>query len=214
MYKRTHENLHKELPEASHHSRRKSAICEAITYGHTDCLNDPRLLQNSVATMKPSWTSEINRKFNKRTTSFKPSTQKWDEVSPAVTDKLTDNKLEGLYQMHVEKSKELKYLLQVYAQETTFGGNTYDYCRSKLMSQRHLEKQNLGFLFQNEKSRCQTCNGSSEQREGTKGKGKDNCKSNSVRGDCVRWITDKHDPNKQAKGKERLRSPSPAGSPH
>ena len=50
--------------------------------------------------------------------------------------------------------------------------------------------------------------------EGTKGKGKDNSKSNSVRGDCVRWITDKHDPNKQAKGKVRPRSPSPAGSPH
>ena len=85
-------------------------------------------------------------KVQLRTTTLKLSTQKWDEVLSAVTGRLADNKLEALYQMHVEKSEELKYLLQVYAQETTFGGNTYDYCRLKLMSQRHLEMQNLGFF--------------------------------------------------------------------
>ena len=34
--------------------------------------------------------------------------------------------------MQVEKSEELKYLLHVYAQETTFGDKKYDYCRLKL----------------------------------------------------------------------------------
>ena len=47
--------------------------------------------------------------------------------------------LESLYMMQIEKSEELKYVLQVYAQETTFGGKGYDYCRSKLMAQRLLE---------------------------------------------------------------------------
>ena len=63
-------------------------------------------------------------KVQLRTTTFKPSTQKWDEVLSAVTGRPADNKLEGLFQMHVEKSKEPKYLLQVYAQETTVGGKT------------------------------------------------------------------------------------------
>ena len=41
--------------------------------------------------------------------------------------------------MHVDKSEEMKDLLQVYAQETTFGDKKYDDCKLKLMAQRHLE---------------------------------------------------------------------------
>ena len=43
--------------------------------------------------------------------------------------------------MQVETSEELKYLLQVYAQETTFGDNKDDYCRLKLVAQRHLDQK-------------------------------------------------------------------------
>ena len=57
----------------------------------------------------------------------------------AVTDRLTDSVLESLYL--VEKSEELKYFLQVFAQETTFGDKKYDYCTLKLMFQRHLEQK-------------------------------------------------------------------------
>ena len=56
---------------------------------------------------------------------------KWDEASSAVTGRRTDNMLEALYRMQVEKSEELKYVLQVYAQETTFGDKKYDDCRWK-----------------------------------------------------------------------------------
>ena len=38
---------------------------------------------------------------------------KWDEVLSAVIDRPTDNMLESLYKMQVEKSEELKYLVQV-----------------------------------------------------------------------------------------------------
>ena len=53
----------------------------------------------------------------------------------AVTDRPTDNTLESLYRMQIEKSEELKHVLQVYAQETTFGDKKYDDCRLKLMVQ-------------------------------------------------------------------------------
>ena len=42
--------------------------------------------------------------------------------------------------MEVEKSDELKYLLQFCAQETTCGDKKYDHCSLKLMVQRHLEQ--------------------------------------------------------------------------
>ena len=53
---------------------------------------------------------------------------KWDEVLSAVS------KWEGLYKMQVENSEELKYVLQVYAQETTFADKKSDYCRLKLIA--------------------------------------------------------------------------------
>ena len=53
------------------------------------------------------------------------SDTKWDEVLSAGTDSMSDNILESLYKMQLEKSEELKYLLQVYAEETTFGHKMY-----------------------------------------------------------------------------------------
>ena len=40
--------------------------------------------------------------------------------------------------MEVAKSEVLKYVLQVYPQETTFGDQKYDFRKLKLMAQRHL----------------------------------------------------------------------------
>ena len=60
---------------------------------------------------------------------------KCGEALSAVTDRPADNILESMNKMQVEKSEELKYLLQVYAQETTFGDKTNDYCRLKLIAQ-------------------------------------------------------------------------------
>ena len=40
--------------------------------------------------------------------------------------------------LQVEKSEESKFLVQVYAQETTFGHKKNDYCRLKFRRQRHL----------------------------------------------------------------------------
>ena len=53
--------------------------------------------------------------------------------------------MESLYKIQIEKSKELKYEQQVYAQETTFGDSKYDYCRLKLVVQRHLEQKMQDF---------------------------------------------------------------------
>ena len=63
---------------------------------------------------------------------------RWDDVSSAVTDRITDSIWETLYKMQVEKSEGLKYLLQVYAQETAFGDKMNDYCRLKLKAERHV----------------------------------------------------------------------------
>ena len=65
---------------------------------------------------------------------FQAFDTKWDEVLQAVTDRPTDSILESLFQMQVEKSEALTYLLQVHAQETTFGDWKYDDCRLKLMT--------------------------------------------------------------------------------
>ena len=56
--KRTQETLNRKLEETSHHSRMQSSIREAISHRQTDCLDDLRLLQKIVATMKPSWDFE------------------------------------------------------------------------------------------------------------------------------------------------------------
>ena len=47
----------------------------------------------------------------------------------------------------LNKSEELKYVLQVYARETTLGDKKYDCCRLKLMAQRHLEHDIKDFHF-------------------------------------------------------------------
>ena len=47
----------------------------------------------------------------------------------------------------IEKSEELKYPLQVYAQETTFGDKKCDYSRLNLMVERHLEHENKDSHF-------------------------------------------------------------------
>ena len=102
-----------------------------------------------VGTMKSSWTSEICRKCNCRTTTFKPSTQSGTKCyQKALTD--PDNTLESLYKMQVGKSEVSKYLLQVCAQETTFGDKKYG------------QAENQRFWLQ---SGWQTCNRSFEQRK-------------------------------------------------
>ena len=58
--------------------------------------------------------------------------------------------------MQIEKSEELKYLLQVYPQEKTFSDHKYDYCRLKSMFQRHLEQRNQGFSLESQKSKART----------------------------------------------------------
>ena len=87
--------------------------------------------------MEPSWTSEIYLSQLKND-SVQAFDTKWDEVASAVTDRLTDSILETLYKMQVEKSEGLKYLGQVFSQEATSGDKKCDYCRLKLMAQRHL----------------------------------------------------------------------------
>ena len=149
---------------------------------------------------------------------------KWDEVLSAVTDRPTDSKLESLYKMKVGKSKELKHVLQVHAEETTFGDKKYDYCRLKFMVPRRVE-QKIKESHSKARNRDEDRPAIGALSKGTaKGKSKEHARNNSGRGDCIRWITKgqrssggsyafKHEPNKKGNGKERPRSPSPTGSP-
>ena len=60
-------------------------------------------------TLTPSWTSEIYQQFKKRTTTSKAFDTKWDEVPPAVTDRLTYDKIQSVYKMQVEKSEDFEH---------------------------------------------------------------------------------------------------------
>ena len=73
-----------------------------------------------VATMKPSWTSQIHRKFNERKTTFRPSTQSRTKYCQQSLNRPTENIFESPYKMQIDKSEELKYWLPVYTQEATF----------------------------------------------------------------------------------------------
>ena len=64
--KRTQEDLNREA--SRNKSPQSKAKLKSLKRSH-------RLPSTLVATMKPSWPSEIYRKFNERTTTFRPSAQ-------------------------------------------------------------------------------------------------------------------------------------------
>ena len=84
--------------------------------------------------------------------------------------------------MQVEMSDDLEYVLQVHAQETTFGEKKYNYCRWKVV----VQHKSQGFSFQSEKSRRrrEACNWSSEQRKSER-KRKRKCQTTTPREDVV-----------------------------
>ena len=103
----------------------------------------------------------------------------WDEVLSADSDRLTDRTLESLYKMQVEKSEDMKYLLQV------------DKCILKLMAPRRLE-QNIKDSNFKATNRDQDNPANGAPSKGTaKGKGKEKAKYHSERGGCgcKRWMT-------------------------
>ena len=128
--------------------------------------------------------------------------------------------LESLYKMQVE------YVLHVYVQEKTFGDKNYDYCRLKLMTQRHREQKIKDSHFKAKKRDEDRPALGAPKKQKAKGKVKHNAKKNSERGDCIRSFSSKglcsfgeacafkHYPNKKVKGKGQPRSLSPTGSPH
>ena len=144
---------------------------------------------------------------------------KWDEVWSAVTDRPTDSILESRYQIRVDESEGLKYLLQVYAQETTVGDKKCDYCKIEVDGPKTSRAENQGFSCESEKPRRgQTCNGNSDQGK-SKRKRQIKCKKTTPREETASvgsrrgqgsWgeaCAFKHDPNKKGKGKGRLGSP-------
>ena len=141
-------------------------------------------------------------------TTFQAFDTKWDKGLSVVTDRPTHNKLESLYKMQADTSEELKYLLQVCAQETTFGDTKNDYCRLKLMVQRHLEQKTKDSHF--EARNRQTCNRSSEQRK-SKRKRQIQCQE-QLRERRLHTLDHAIPINKKGKGKGRPRSPSRTGS--
>ena len=85
--------------------------------------------------------------FKLVTTTFKPSTQSGTKYDQQLL-RLTDNKLDSLHTMQIEKSEDLKYVLQ-------FGD-----CKCY---QRHLEHKSRIYITR--RNRDQTCKKSSEERE-------------------------------------------------
>ena len=77
--------------------------------------------------MRPSCSSKVQSK-NDNVQAFDT---KWDEVSSAVNDRPTDNILVILTRENLHKAEELKDVLQVDAQETTFADKRYDCCSAK-----------------------------------------------------------------------------------
>ena len=92
--------------------------------------------------MKPSWTSEIQEKSGCRTTTFRPSTQSGTRYYQQSLADFSKAFWTVCTRCKLKKSEDLKYLLQVYAQETTFWLQEVWICgRLKLMAQRHLEQK-------------------------------------------------------------------------
>ena len=114
---------------------------------------------------------------------------KWDEEWSAVTDRLTAL-WRSLYKMQVEKSEELKYVLQVFAQKDDIWRQEVWPLKIVVDGPKTSRAETQRFSLQSERTRRrQTCNWSSEQRENEKKK-QINCnKNNSERVDCTRWTT-------------------------
>ena len=85
----------------------KSSIREEIAYRQTDCLNDLRVLQKQVRQFSRLGLQRRNECSTKKSDNFQACNTKWDDVLSAVTDSPTDNILESLCKVQVEKSKEL-----------------------------------------------------------------------------------------------------------
>ena len=109
--------------------------------------------------------------------------QAFDTKLNEVLSASTDNILESLYKMQIEKSEELKYVFEsLRSRGDIFGNNKYDYCRVKLVAQKHLEQRIKDSQCQSEKPRRgQTCNWSSEQEESNKKQGKSACQKTNPR---------------------------------
>ena len=138
--KRAQENPDEKLQETSHHCPREDSIREPMTYSeHIAWMiyDFFKISGDNEAILDFRDLSEVQLK-NDNVQAFDT---KWSEVSSAAIDRATDNVLEICARCKLKKSEDLKYLLQVCAQETTFGDKTHDYCRLKLMAKRHLDNK-------------------------------------------------------------------------
>ena len=132
--------------------------------------------------MKPSWTSDIKRKIKLKNDNVQVFDTKWDEALSAATDRPTDSILESLYKMRVGKSKELKYVLQVHAEETTFGDKKCDNCRLKFMVRRHVEQKiRESLLFARNRDEDRPAIGVPSKGEKRKEKAKAHAKKTTLR---------------------------------
>ena len=115
--------------------------------------------KKQVTTAEGKAQSEKRSKVQFKNDNIQAFDSKWDEAVSAVTDTSGDSILGSLHKMQVEKSEELKYLLQVYAQETTLGDKRCDDWPNDVSSRKSR------FSFQSKKTRReQTCKRSSKQR--------------------------------------------------
>ena len=139
--KRTNENPTRKHQKIIQHKRKESSVEEELFYGHSDCFEDPRHLQNK-------WRQWNHFRLHVFFIFFENLNihilfKKWHEVLSADIDSPTDSILESLLQMRVENSAEFKNFMQVYDQETLFNNKNYDYCSARCWWSKDISKTDL-----------------------------------------------------------------------
>ena len=75
------------------------------------------------------------------------SDTKWDEVISSMNTKPVDTILKMLYRMQLEKSDELKFIMQMHEPETIFQGKPHEYERRKQCVPKDVEQKTRDSLF-------------------------------------------------------------------
>ena len=135
----TQEDPNTKLQETSYHSRRKGTIGEDITNRQTDCVHDLRLLQNQLR----QWSHHGLQRII--------SSPIVERQRPGLRHEVGRSIVSSHCKIQVEKSEEMEYLLQVYAQETTLDvPDIYDLALRK--TQKGSTLWNLGRIAKAQKS--------------------------------------------------------------
>ena len=105
--------------------------------------------QKSLATMKPSWASEVWSEVQLKNDNVQAFDSKWDEVLSAVTDRLADKILKRMH--NIRKVGGIEICVSSLRPRDNIGRQKKDdYCRLELMAQGHLAQKIKGLSSKRE----------------------------------------------------------------